>query len=247
MFDFGPTQVVGTDQTNSPYHSESGSTEAAWNQVQLSDISSGLLFGDGSAATGVGINLGRTASGAGLTAVNLAEQPAGNLALGSSVNTGVYSGSSVGTDAIYADTNTGVTRGLGIQVTGLAAGTYTVYVTTRNTNTGAQTMATYLGTGTAGVNFDYGSYQSASLAFPTGSTTATGAWVLDGSTGENYVKFTVTLDGTQALNIGVAATATQTRGFINSLQIVPVPEPGLSFLAAFSALGLMLRRRRTVE
>jgi len=246
MFDFGPTEVTEESYTNSPYHTATGNTtDTTWNQVQTADISTGILLGDGGTSS-IGINLGTTASGTTpvSTLVDLSNVPAGNNALGTVINSGVYTGASVGKDGIYGSTNTGVTMGLGVQVTGLAAGTYDVYVTTRNTNTSSvYNMTTYWGTGVAGEEYDYAAYSNAMLSYASGASSATSDWVAEGSTGENYVKFTITLDGTEALNLGIAATGGQTRGFINSLQIVSVPEPGKAMLLG-TGLALMLMRRR---
>lgn len=129
MLDFGPTAASGTNLTNSPGH-EAGAvaTDASgqtWNTVGTADPGA-LLYADNTAATGVALNLGRLTSG---TVIDLGAQPGSSSALGSSKNEGIYSGNSVGKDAIFQSPDG---SRVGAQVTGLAAGTYEVYVTAQN-------------------------------------------------------------------------------------------------------------------
>lgn len=123
MLDFGPTTTTAT--TNSPYHTANTSfTGTTWNTVGTADVASGLLFATGSAATGVSLNLG---AASGSTTLNLSSTPTGSSTLGSTVNTGVYAGTSVGTDAIFTGNN-GTSTSVGLQIAGLSAGTYDVYI-----------------------------------------------------------------------------------------------------------------------
>lgn len=127
MFDFGPTTTSGASLTNSPYHTAApGFTDTTWNKVQTPDLASGLLFADGTAATGVGINVGASVNTSTLMTIGLGETPSGNTQL--ATGTGIYAGTSVGTDAIFEKSNsTGTNVGsVGVQITGLVAGTYTL-------------------------------------------------------------------------------------------------------------------------
>ncbi|HEY0944177.1 MAG TPA: PEP-CTERM sorting domain-containing protein [Opitutaceae bacterium] len=257
MLDFGPTSPTGASTTNSPYHTAAGSsfTDGTWNVVGTADVTSGLLFSNNTAATGVSVNLGKSTT----TTIALDSQPATSSALGSPTNTGVYSGTSVGTDGIFSGSNTS-NNSIGLQIGGLAAGTYDIYVTARNTNTGSDatgnSQTVYLGSSSTSGNFDFGSYGSnaSTLTYPTKSsaTLYTASWV----EGENYVKLSVTLSAGEFLNLAVDGTALgsggDTRGFLNSVQIVstgasPIPEPSTyAALAGAVVLGLVvLRRRRT--
>lgn len=239
MLDFGPTVAAGGSLTNSPYHAaDPGFTGATWNTVGTADVAAGLLYADGSAATGVALNLGAVLNS---TTVTLGTQPGSSGALGSATNTGVYTDASVGKDGIWHGSG-GQTTKLGVQVTGLAAGAYDIYVTARNTNTGtgqpSDVETIYVGTGAAGSNIDTTSMSSETISFATTSNNvAVGAWV----DAENYFKFTVTLAAGEALN--VASGAGGARGFLNSIQVTLVPEPASLAMAALGGL-LMLRPRR---
>lgn len=245
MLDFGPTAPTGGNLTNSPYHSlNPGFSESTWNQIQTTDIASGILMSDGS-TTSIGVNVGVANNAAnGSTVIDLTQTPTGNLALGTVVNTGIYATTSVGTDGIFSGTGDSI-RHTGVQITGLSAGIYEVFVATRNTNTSATyTMTTFAGAGTAGANFDFTdpSYVSGALTHA-GSTTGVTTWNAEGSAGENYNRLTVTIADGQALNIAVQGDGTQTRGFLNMIQIAAIPEPSAALLALLSLPVFCLRRR----
>lgn len=243
MFDFGPTTVAGADLVNSPWHTVDPAAGTSWNKVTgtdnnaVPDVTSGLVFSDGSGAAGVGLNFG-VSSTAALQNLNLATQPTRVSNLGGVYSTGIYGGTSVGRDAIFLTNSWAI----GGQVTGLAAGTYDIYLTARNTtyNTNDYKQTAYAGAGVAGSNFDYSGYFNSTVTYLKTST-APNSWVQ----GETYMKLTVTLSEGQALNfavIGENAGAVD-RGFLNSLQIVSVPEPSAALLG-IGALGVMAVRRR---
>jgi hypothetical protein len=240
LLDFGPTSPTGSE-TNSPFHTATGSADTIWNVLGTADSSS-LVNSDGSAATGLSLNLG-AGNAAAPTLINLTNQPDTSSALGSTVNAGVYAGNSVGKDGIFEGTGLEV-RSIGFQLSGLAAGTYDVYLTTRNTNTSAAySMTSFAANGTAG-NFDHAGYTSRVLTYLSGTAAATGAWVEEGNASENYTRFTVTLGAGEVLNVAVAGDGVQTRGFLNSAAIVAIPEPSSVTLLAFGLGTLCLGRRR---
>jgi hypothetical protein len=238
MLDFGPTTVSEENRSNSPYHTVNASAGLSWNKVStlededhiaVQDLMSGLVFADGTSATGIGVNVG-VATG---TEVNLGVQPVRNSPLGGNFYTGIYSEGSVGRDGIF--TTSAVA--LGIQVTGLAPGIYEVFLATRNTSfNGSNTQISYAGSGVAGANYDYSSYLSASLAFPSGAPAPT-TWI----EGESYVKLTVALAAGDALNLAVIGKAD--RGFLNAVQIVSVPEPSYGIMACGLLVTFTFRRR----
>lgn len=239
MLDFGPT--VTTTPANSPYGTGAGASPV-WNQVQLADLNSGLLYADGSSATGVTLNLGTATS---TTTLALATQPATSSALGGIFNTGIYASTSVGTDGIFSGTNT-VTNTVGFQLGGLAAGTYDIYITARNTSrddtASSYSQVVKVGTSASSGNFDYSGYSTKTLSY-SGSTSSS-AWVENG----NYLKMSVTLTSGDFINLAVTGTGADLRGFLNSVQIVStsaVPEPSTcALLGGVLALGAAFLRRR---
>lgn len=247
MIDFGPTAPAGAYRTASPYHSGATSSPgSSWNTVGTADVASGLVFADGSSALGVSLNLGATSDAVSRT-INLGTTPSNSNGLGTAVNTGIYAGSSVLTDGIY-NGSSGNARAVGAQIAGLSAGSYDVYVSGRNTNTAAtHSQSFYAGVSDTSGNFTFTDpgYLTASLTF-VNATTATTAW----AQGANYVKFSVTLDEGDFLNIAsFGGTAGEQRGFLNMIQVVntsAVPEPSAAaLLAGLCAVGhAALRRRR---
>lgn len=254
MLDFGPN--LTTTPSNSPYHTvNTGFTGTSWNKVETADVASGLVYSDGTTATGVTVNVGASLNTSTLTTINLAETPSGNSQL--ATGTGIYAAGSVGTDGIFEKSNsTGTNVGsVGVQITGLAAGTYTLYLTGRNnsiTNFGStgQVITAYAAAGTAGSDYAFGGYSSGSNTF-TGSTTSS-SWVA----GTNYIELSVSITAGEAINIAVigggdaGGSTIDQRGFLNSLQIVnvtsSVPEPSAySVVMGLGAVGIVsLFRRR---
>jgi len=241
MLDFGPTAT--TTPANSPYGTGAGASPV-WNQVQMADPSA-LKFSDNTDA-GVTLNLGTATT---TTTLNLGTQPGTSNALGgySGSNTGIYAAGSVGTDAIYSGTNS-VASTVGFQLSGLAAGTYDIYITARNTSrddaTSGYAQVVKVGISTSSGNFDYNGYSSKTLTYA-GSLNS-GAW----SENVNYLKMSITLTSSDVLNLAVFGTGADLRGFLNSVQIVntsSIPEPSTyAVLAGFTALGVVgLRRRRS--
>jgi len=250
MFDFGPTTVSGAALTNSPYHSLGGSTsDNTWNKVQLADVGSGLLFSDNSAATGVTFNLGVSST----TTIGLGTQPSNSSGLGGATPLpgGIYESPSVGRDGIFAPSTT--TRFVGFQLGGLSPGTYDIYISSRNTNTSAaHSQFGYVGKSAAAGDFDVSTY-STGLALipviPTGEDGGQSAWAQD----VNYTKYTLTLAAGEFLNIAAnggngipGAEGSEARGFLNSVQIMAVPEPSAALLSSLAMGLLVIRRRRSV-
>ena len=241
MLDFGPTPVSGSNQINSPYHTAVPSFSGSnWNQIQVTDVTSGLLYGDGSATSGLNLNIGATttATTSSSTFV-LTNAPSGNTALGTLTNTGVYAGTSVGTDGIFTS-SAGNARAVGFQLTGLAAGTYDVYVTARNTSSNANyTQTAFVGTSAVGNFALNGAGMTAETLSFASAATATSSWIEDA----NYLKFTVTLTAGSGLNVATLGGGGEVRGFLNSVQIVAVPEPAIPVMLGVAAVLFGFRRR----
>lgn len=240
MLDFGPTTVSGTNLSNSPYNTASPSFSGTnWNQIGTADVSS-LIYADGSAALGLSLNIGATtAVTTSASTLGLGNVPSGNTALGAITNTGIYAGTSVGTDGIFTSSS-GNSRAVGFQLSGLAIGTYDIYVTARNTSSNANyTQTAFVGTSAAG-NFVLGGpgMTSETLSFANGSA-ATASWVEDA----NYLKFTVTLGAGDVLNVATLGGGGELRGFLNSVQIVAVPEPAISVMLGLAGVLVCFRRR----
>jgi len=242
MLDFGPTPVTdGPTELNSPYHAANPSfTGSEWNGI-VADSTADLIDSSGVTMTGVRANIGaNTAPG---TTVGLGNTPSGLGLTGTAFSGGIYAGTSVGRDGIFNGSGAGTARFVGFQITGLAAGTYDIYVASRNTNNNENyTQQVYAGAGVAGSNFDVAgsAYASGIITYVNTSGFATTAWVA----GQNYTVVRVELTTGQALNVGVTGGGSELRGFLNSAQIIAVPEPTAAALLGCGALAFGLRRRR---
>ncbi|WAC18817.1 hypothetical protein OVA24_16425 [Luteolibacter sp. SL250] len=234
MLDFGPTAVTGTSLTNSPYHTVAGAgfTDSSWNQITTADLPS-AIFSNGDAAAGITLNLGAAPQDS--TVVNYATQPSNSNALGNAMGSNnIYTSPSVGRDGIFGL----YAQSLGLQVTGLSAGIYEIFIIGRNTNISSSVVHSYAGVGTAGQNFDFSGLTPVTINYT--NLTSTAAWI----EGTNYTKHTVTVGEGQALNIATQGTGVENRGFMNAIQIVrQVPEPSVAVFAGGVLLPLLRRKR----
>jgi len=251
LLDFGPTVAPAGDTTNSPGHTSGGvlGTDTTWNTVGASDIASGLVYGDGTAATGVSLNLGREST---IGNRVLDFTIANNLATTLTGTTGPSLGTDYGTasnfpparDGLFVSGTNGTNNAaLGVRVDGLSAGTYTLYFVGRNTNTNANPFpeAFYIAAGASSGTFDFSALSEIDLS--NANTTGNNSFIL----GNQYNTATVTLTAGQSIFLAVAGPTggTEQRGFLNSLEIVQsVPEPSVFSLAAGGFLLALVRRRR---
>ena len=245
QLDFGPTTVPSTPtdmRIVSPYHTESGSVaDLTWNKVELADVASGLLYSNGSAATGVSLNLGVSPNS---NIIDFAAAPSTSSALGSSINTGVFATGSVGRDGIFSGSGSENNR-IGLQISGLAHGIYEVYIVGINTN---QNQANWRAKGmgaiasTSMTTWDTSSVSGATTIGNHTDGSSPTAWI----EGQNYAKFTMTLDATNPVLslFTFSDIGSDNRGFLNSVQIVAIPEPGTLVLLGIAFGSLMLFRRR---
>lgn len=244
MLDFGPT--ANPNPTISPIHSGSF-TDTTWNIVGTADVTSGLLYSDGSSAVGVSYRIG-TASG---TTSNLAATPGSSSALGGgsgiSIAGSLYgtdnaSGATAARDAVFNNTTA-----LTLQITGLAAGTYEIYYVGRNTNRNVTNDTLYTqnifgAVATSDADFDWSGFSSsATITYPMTATPNTTTWVQ----GETFAVLTLTVSGpSDYINLAFTGTGGETRGFLNSLQFVAVPEPSTYAMLFGGLVALVLIRRK---
>jgi hypothetical protein len=250
LLDFGPTTITSTELTNSPGHTTGAVplSETAWNTVGSADISSGLLYSDGTAATGVSLNLGQEVT-IGNRIINYTI--ANNLAATLTGSNGATLGTDYGTgasspaarDGLFVNgTNAASNAALGLRVDGLDAGTYTLYFVGRNTNTATVTpLQFYVGTGASASTFDFSALTETDLS--NGLTSGNNSFVL----GNQYNSATVTISAGQSIFLAAdgPTTGSEKRGFLNSLEIVQsAPEPSFISLTAGGLALVFLRRQR---
>ena len=244
--DFGATSI-GTATTLDPYHSVTGdAANLSWNTLLgTSNIASGALkYGDGTTVTGVAASIGVTNTS--FTTSILATHPSDSSALGGYFTSGIYGGStSPARDAIF-DRNSGANnRGVSLQITGLPAGTYDIYYVARNTSdnnalAGQQyTQSLYAGTSSTTGDFTFNSFANSTITYDAANT-QTASWVLHGT----YAKLTVNLASGNVLDLASVGGGSELRGFVNSLQIVSVPEPSSLALLGGGSLALLASSRR---
>lgn len=262
LLDFGPTTVSTTNLTLSPGHATGAISgdETSWNKITSSAQVTSLDWSDGTDAAGVTLTMGQGLKTSSTITYNTSATFAGSLAgsggavplqekLTTDKGTSIYgpaSGSTtVALDALFASVND---TAIGFRVDGLAAGSYIVYAMARNTNTNATTgngTNIYATAGVSSPSFNYSSLAAASQSNPgylaAGYVNGYGNFIK----GENYVAIPLTVEENQSVFLGVEGQGTggSGRGFINMIQIVQIPEPSVTLLGAFGALGLLRRRR----
>jgi hypothetical protein len=263
MLDFGATPAADPFLARSPGH-ETGAialTETAWNTITSSASRSDLVTSSGTAASGVTLALGQEATGGSnvisfATAItNLGLAGTGGAVPGhqSLLTAGSIYGENTASTAVGRDgffgggTATGTGAAIGLRLDGLAAGAYAVYVMSRNTNSNASSypMHVVATTGAPAGTFDFATL-SRLIQSNNGYAAATysgeyGAFL----EGQNYVAATVTLAAGESLYIAAdgGSDSIDRRGFLNAVQIVPIPEPSVALLGALGLLALAFRRR----
>lgn len=258
MLDLGgnnPSNLVGNNNTSSPYHAATGSTgDFTWNSSGTSGSMSSLVWSDGTTATGVATT-GYKFSAAQTVTNGTGWQTSYNGSATGAVNTGIYAQGNAAYDGGMTSTGFATDdRAVGLQITGLAVGTYDVYISGRYTNYADSTDYTqtfYAGVGASSGNFNFitGGYASDSTTFSADNTSKTASWVysVGDAASSNYVKLTVSITSlNEVLNIAAQGSGTF-NGFLNTVQIVAIPEPS-AFALIGGATGLLfavgLRRRR---
>jgi len=217
LLDFGPTAVATTlDRINSPGHALGGLsiTQTNWNSGLMADAAGGLVYSDGTAATGVSVAMGRSAAGG--PSINFDDNGfISSNPLGGSQSSGVYGGNSPAKDGFYGGSG-GNALAVGVRVNGLAAGTYTVFVAARNTSTQFEAPERIHATnGPSAATYVF--TNSPSVLETNSSPAPTSAFIQ----GDNCSHIVVTLEAGDALFLAAAGVGSEVRGFLNALEIVP--------------------------
>jgi len=250
--------------TLSPAHARGSipSSETTWNNFNSAASTTTLSLSDGSAATGLTLTFGSEAT-SGSRIINFTTT--------ANINLGALYGSGGGTngnqpltgnlESIYGNgnnnTNTAAARAgwlgagsatgnsaIGLRVDGLAAGEYLIYVMATNTNSNfvAAPTGLFATAGDTSSTFDFNQLTGTIQTNPryTNADTTVYNNFIDG---ENYVAMNVTLAAGESLFLASAGASTaDTRGFLNSVQIVPIPEPSVAVLSGLGLLALAHRR-----
>jgi hypothetical protein len=215
LLDFGPTAVQPADALLSPGHTIGAvpGTEITWNQI--TGDTAALVYGDGTSATGVTLELGR--SQAGVDTIDFADNGFTVNPLGTAVNTGVYVGSSPVKDGIFGGSGGVNNLALGVRVNGLPAGTYTIIVHGRNSNTGLiASLLFYAINGPDSATYSFSVSDDTAAVLNSAPPLTTGF-----IEGDNYGVLTVTLGAGESLYIASEGTVSaEMRGFFNAIQIV---------------------------
>lgn len=238
--------------------------ETNWNNFSSTGTSSSLVNSNGTAATGVSLTFGTEATtGSGtinlgnVTGINTSALygtgggTAGRQALAGNAasiygNGNTSSNSAVGRAGWLGGGTAGAGNAIGMRLDGLAAGEYRIYMMARNTNSNAAVaspMNLYTTTGTTSSSFNFSALSSvvqANTTYTTSNPTAYNTF----AAGENFVSFDVTLSTGESLFLAAdGGSAGETRGFLNMIQIVSVPEPS-SLVLGFAGLLILSRRHR---
>jgi hypothetical protein len=250
----GTSAITAGNLTNSPGYASGAWTSQAtttWNPVGDADIASGVKYYDGSTATGVAIGLaGATTSVSGGNPATItfggSSLPNGGKSI--SNGPGVYATGTPANGVTFESGGSGFTAA-GVNVSGLAAGTYSVYVVSVNyfaVNSTSEPADVWINATTVATDPTSTAYAipplSNGLVDPN-TAGATSTWTQN----TNFVETTVTISAsTPALTIvaeGAGVGGAETRGFLNSVEIVPlsVPEPATAGLLV-ATTGLLLRR-----
>jgi hypothetical protein len=233
LLDFGPTVATGTDTTLSMGHFAGAvpNNETSWNKIVNADATSGLVYSDGSAANGVSVIVGRSDAGIGDT-VDYNNKNITSSALGGQETWGIYTNTSPLKDGIFA-TGTGTvnTNVLGIRVDGLPAGTYTLYISGRNTSTAVVSGQRFFAShGASSASFTFATnttsfVDEANSGSPIGSGHPTQADAITSTFayGDNCAHLVVTLGVNDSIYLAATGITTNQgyRGFLNSVEIVP--------------------------
>jgi hypothetical protein len=245
MLDFGPTVTSLPDVA--PYVATDGN---AWTQVLTANGSyDDVVVGSLTLKFGLG---GQSSANGWQNLIDFSQPVLINSnALGAKGNLlgSLFADGTAGRDGIFTGNNNDGYRTLGVQISGLAAGTYDLYLTGFNTNQSSPSDANTFYVSTAAAlgasGIDYTSFDSEKVNYV--GTVDFGPSITTWTDGSNYAKFTVTLGAGDTLTLLSIGSADENRGFLNSLQIIQIPEPSIWFLLVGGGgvlLPLIIMRRR---
>jgi hypothetical protein len=243
MVNFDAAGFNLTAPDNAPYVADGGNT-GLWQLASPSTVSTNLDLGSGVELTfGIG-TVWNT-----INFTTFASDILRPLNLGSVYNTGIYAAGGPGRGGILPASTYSATSdvSLGLQISGLAVGEYAIYLSGINTNSTSSladiSTTFYLSTNTAkgADSVNYSDFTSAIQKNTAGDSTD---WVEN----QSYVQFTVTISSAEdILTLVSKGTSGDSRGLLNSLQIIQIPEPSTWFLLVGGGgvlLPLIIMRRR---
>jgi hypothetical protein len=266
MLDFGNpasnSVVAAPYLTLSPGHA-SGSipaAQASWNTITTSANRSDLVYADGSSASALTLDLGQESTGGNGT-IDFGTA-VGNLTLAGTGGAIAGQQSLLGTGSIYGDnssstaagrdgffgggTATGTGAAMGLRLDGLTAGDYVAYVMARNTNSNAASlpMNVYSSVGATSGSFTFSSLTAELQSNPGYASAGYTGQFTSFTEGDNFLAINFTIAEGQSFFLAVDGgnDAVERRGFLNMVQIHPVPEPSVALLGAIGLLFLFRRR-----
>lgn len=243
LLDFGATTVASTESLLDMGHFAGAvpTNQISWNKIVAADNSS-LVYADGTTATGVSITLGRCDFGVS-NVIDFNNKTITSSALGGTLTFGIYTNTSPTKDGIFSTgTATVNTNALGIRINGLAAGTYTLYISGRNTSTGVTAPDEFFATnGPSATSFTFGTNDTftveANTASPPGQAPSqANAITSTFAYGDNCTLLTVTVNPGDSIYLAaIGIVSTEFRGFLNCVEIAP-GQPVLTNFPATIAL-----------
>jgi len=233
LLDFGPSAVISgwpyTELTNDPAHVVGvvPITQTKWN-TPLTNDSSVLTNSDGTRATGISLTLGRSTVGG--TFIDFSDKGFTNKAMGGQLGwTGIYNYSAQ-VDGVLGGTNSANANAIGLRIDGLAAGTYNLYVTGRNTDEWRATPERFYARAAASASTYAWSALTDPMAVESNSVPANQTTF---ALSDNYVVLPVTIGTGQSLFLtALGLGPTDYRGFFNSIEIVPASVVGTTTTVA---------------
>lgn len=199
--------VLSTDR-NSAGHELGGVPGEQWNQI-TGDVDEGLVDSRG-AEVQVTVDLGKSLPG--MQEIDWTADGFGSISTGSIWNAGIYGGNA--TSALFADDGKDSEVDLGVRLSGLTAGTYDVFLSSKNTNTA---LAEQYNVYSLKVDADSGVTNYETIAPQLLAQEQSSQWLH----GETAIASTVTIDANQDLVLVVEGlTPGELRGFVNTLELV---------------------------